>query len=91
MGINRKPLVLKAKNVNISDQELELLEVINLQGPCSSEKVHEQVNEKFDFLFVMRSLHALVEKGFLQRIIINNKQLYRTSRSYSYIKSFLNG
>lgn len=82
--------MLKAKNVNISDQELELLEIINLLGPCSSEKVHEQVNERFDFLFVMRSLHALVKKGFLQRVIINNKQLYRTSRSYSYIKNFLN-
>lgn len=82
--------MLKPKNVNISEQELELLEVIRLLGPSSSEKVHEQLNEKFDFLFVMRSLHALVEKGFLQRIIINNKQLYRTSRSYSYIKSFLN-
>ena len=90
MGLNRKPLVSKAKNVNISEQELELLEIINLQGPCNSEKVHELVNGKFDFLFVMRSLHALVEKGFLQRLIINKKQLYRTSRSYSYIKSFLN-
>lgn len=82
--------MLRTKNVNLSEQELELLEVISLLGPSSSENVHEQVNDKFDFLFVMRSLHALVEKGFLQRISINNKQLYRTSRSYSYIKNLLN-
>ena len=89
MGINRTTLVSRGRNVNISELELELLRVINNLGTCSSETVHETLNNKLDFLFVMRSLHALVEKGFLQRIIINNKQLYRISRSYSYIKSFL--
>ena len=78
------------KNVRISDKELELLEVINSVGPCSSDKVHESIGPKTDFLIVLRMLHALVEKGFLQRIIINQKQLYRTSRQYSYVKSFLN-
>ena len=77
-------------NVRISDKELELLQVINNLGPCSSDKVHESLEPKTDFLSVMRSLHTLVEKGFLQRIIINKRQLYRTSRNYSYIKSFLN-
>lgn len=76
-------------NVRISDKELELLEVINSVGPCSSEKVHEILDPKSEFLLVMRTLHGLVEKGFLQRIIINKKQLYRTSRQYSYVKSFL--
>lgn len=77
-------------NIRISENELELLEVINNLGPCTSEKVHESLVRKIEYLFVMRSLHALVSKGFLQRIIINKKQLYRTSRNYSYIKSFLN-
>ena len=76
-------------NVKISDKELELLEIINNLGPCSSEKVHEIVEPKTEFLIVMRTLHTLVEKGFLQRFIINKKQLYRTSRNYSYIRSFL--
>lgn len=76
-------------NVKISDKELELLEMINTIGPCSSEKVHEILEPKTEFLIVMRTLHRLVEKGFLQRLIINKKQLYRTSRNYSYIKSFL--
>jgi predicted transcriptional regulator len=77
-------------NVRISDKELELLETINSLGACSSERVHESVEPKIEYLIVMRMLHALVEKGFLQRIIINQKQLYRTSRNYAYIKSFLN-
>ena len=77
-------------NVRITDGELELLELINNLGPCTSEKVHESVDSKFEYLFIMRSLHRLVEKGFLQRIIINKKQVYRTSRNYSFIKSFLN-
>lgn len=76
-------------NVKISDKELELLELINNLGPCSSEKVHETLNSKTDYLIVMRALHALVEKGFLQRLIINKKQLYRTSRQYNYIRGFL--
>ena len=88
-GQNAIPHVAKGKNVNLSEQELELLKVINDLVPCSSEMVHEQTREKFPLLLVMRSLHALLEKGFLQRAIINNKQLYRTSRSYSLIKSFL--
>ncbi|MEX2233810.1 MAG: BlaI/MecI/CopY family transcriptional regulator [Cyclobacteriaceae bacterium] len=81
---------MSKNNVRISDKELEILEVINNLGACGSEKVHESVESKFEYLFVMRTLHILVEKGFLQRIIINKKQLYRTSRNYSYIKSFLN-
>ena len=76
--------------MRITDKELELLAVINNLGACSSEKVHEHMDAKADYLSVMRALHGLVEKGFLQRIIINKKQLYRTSRQYSYIKSFLN-
>lgn len=76
-------------NVRVTDQELELLELINNLGPCTSEKVHECVDPKFEYLFIMRSLHRLVEKGFLQRIIINKKQVYRTSRNYSFIKTFL--
>ena len=77
-------------NVRLSDQELQILETIDGLGPCSSEKVHENLDSKFEFLFVMRTLHTLVEKGLLQRIIINKKQLYKTSRNYSYIKGFLN-
>lgn len=77
-------------NIRISDQELQVLEVINDLGPCSSDKVFEKMPQKIEFLFVIRMLHGLVEKGFLQRIIINQKQLYRTSRQYSYVKSFLN-
>ena len=77
-------------NVRISDKELELLKVINNLGPCSSDMVYESMEQKIEFLLVMRALHRLVEKGFLQRIIINQKQLYKTSRNYSYVRSFLN-
>jgi len=81
--------VFKGRNLSISDKELELLELVNHLGPCTSDQVHESSEEKFEFLFVLRTLHKLVEKGVLQRVIINKKQLYRTSRNYSYIKSFL--
>jgi len=77
------------KNIRITDSELYLLEAVHTHGPCSSEKVHENLDPQPDYLIVIRTLHGLVEKGFLQRIIINKKQLYRTSRQYSYIKSFL--
>lgn len=89
--LKNKPQVSRQNNnVQISDKELELLEMINTVGPCNSEKVHESLSPQAEFLIVMRTLHRLVEKGFLQRIIINKKQLYRTSRQYSYVKSFLN-
>lgn len=77
--------------MRISGKELELLEVVNDIGPCSSEKVHETLDQKAEYLLVMRNLHALVEKGFLQRIAINNKLLYRTRRKYANIKTFLTG
>lgn len=88
-GKLERPVPRFKNNVKISDRELELLEIINTLGPCSSEKVHKTVETKTEFLTVMRTLHTLVEKGFLQRLIINKKQLYRTSRNYSYIRSFL--
>lgn len=81
----------KGRNLIISDKELELLELVNNLGPCTSDTVHEAMENKFEFLFVLRTLHTLVQKGVLERVIINRKQFYRTSRSYSYIKSFLNG
>lgn len=82
--------ISKKKNkVLVSDNELRLLEAIRQLGPCSSEKVHESLDPKVELLFVMRTLHNLVEKGFLQRIVINNKQLYRTARNYSYIRSYI--
>ncbi len=83
-------LARKRNKVLVSHKELELLEAISHLGPCSSEKLHETLDSKVELLFVMRSLHNLVEKGFLQRIVINNKQLYRTTRNYSYIKSYIN-
>ena len=78
----------KTKDVRISDEELHLLEAINNLGPSSSQKVHEYLDQKFDYLLVIRCLHRLVEKGFLQRLIINKTQLYKTSRNYSFIKSY---
>ena len=76
-------------NVRITGEELELLNVIDRLGPCTSDKVHEQLDNKSDYLMVMRALHGLAEKGFLQRMIINKKQLYKTSRHYNFVKSFL--
>ena len=89
VSTNRKTPVLKDRNFRISDKELELLELINNLGPCTSERVHESIDPKFEYLVVMRSMHNLVEKGFLQRVIINKKQLYKTSKNYSYIRSYL--
>lgn len=76
--------------VRITDKELELLQLINDLGPCTSEKVHEYADPTSEYLVVMRRLHGLVQKGFLRRIIINNKQLYRTSKNYGYLRGFLN-
>jgi hypothetical protein len=79
----------KAKDVRITDEELDLLEVINELGPSSSQRLHEYFDQKFEYLFLIRSLHRLVEKGFLRRLIINKTQLYKISRTYSDIKSYL--
>ena len=81
--------MIRNKNVSISEEEVRLLEVIDSYGPLSSQKVHEAIDQKFDYLFVMRCLHRLVEKGFLKRAIINKTQLYKTSRNYSALKSYL--
>lgn len=78
----------KSNNVSVSTLELELLEAIHQLGPCSSEDLYEHLCRKFELLFVMRSLHSLFGKGFLRRIVINHKQLYRTARNYAYIKGY---
>lgn len=79
----------KANKVWVSDHELRLLEAVNELGPCSSEKLQEHLHPKLELLYIMRNLHALVEKGFLQRIVINHKQLYRTARNFSFIKGYI--
>ena len=79
----------KKKEVRVSEEEVRLLEVINELGPTSSQRVHEYMGEKFDYLFLIRCLHRLVEKGFLRRQIVNKIQLYRTSRSYTDLRGYL--
>lgn len=79
----------RKKEVRISEEELQLLEVINELGPTSSERVHEYIDQRFDYLFLIRTLHRLVEKGLLRRQVINKTQLYKTSRNYSDLKSYL--
>lgn len=74
-------------DVRISDRELELLAMVNNLGPCTSEKVHENLNHKTEYLLVMRGLHKLVEKGFLQRVLIDKKPLYRIRKNYSRIRT----
>ena len=71
--------------MRISGTELELLEVVNKLGPCSSEKVHQTAEPDSEYLLVLRKLHMLVEKGFLQRIVINRQTLYRTPGNYNTI------
>lgn len=83
-------MILKNR-IRISEKELELLEVIHNLGPCSSEKVHETLDSKNEYLLVMRRLHILADKGFLQRIAVNKKLLYRTPRKYANIRTFLIG
>ena len=79
----------RKKEVRISEEELQLLEVINELGPTSSERVHDYIDQRFDYLFLIRSLHRLVEKGLLRRQVINKTQLYQTSRNYSDLKRYL--
>ena len=81
--------MFEGRNIQISEKERKLLDVIYNLGTCSSEKVFEALEEEPEYLVVMRTMHRLVEKGFLQRIIINQKRLYRTSRNYASIKSYL--
>jgi predicted transcriptional regulator len=76
-------------NVSISDWELSLLELIDGLGSSSSDRIHEAVTPKQEYLHIIRTLHGLVEKGLLERIIINKKQFYKTSRQYNVVKSFL--
>lgn len=80
-------MTLKNK-ICISETELELLELINKLGPCSTDKVHEALDRKPEYLLTMRNMHMLVENGFLQRVIINKKLLYRTPRKYRRIRAF---
>ena len=77
--------------LNISDDELQLLELVNKVGPCTSEEVHVMVDSGIELLLVMRRLHILVEKGFLQRITINSKLMYRTARNYGSVRNQLLG
>lgn len=76
-------------SVSILDDELKLLELIYNDGPCSSDQVHKMVGPHAQYLITMRRLHGLVEKGFLQRITINKKLLYRTARNYGKIRDIL--
>lgn len=70
----------------ISDKEFSILEVINNFGPCNPWQVKDLLPEKTDLLLTMRTMHNLVSKNLLERIVISGEKLYKTKENYPSIR-----
>lgn len=79
----------KHRIILVSPLQFLVLEAVHSNGPCSSVHVSHLLGEDADHLLVMRSLHHLVDRGFLRRITINNSTFYETSPNFGNIRSYL--
>ena len=82
--------VLKKKfRVTITNEELIILKVIHNIGPCNPSQVTDMLPVDKELLFVMRTMHYLVDKGFLERVEVNRARLYKTKPNFKNIHNYL--
>jgi Fe2+ or Zn2+ uptake regulation protein len=69
------------KPVKVSELQLSVLNVVYRLGPCSSEAVKDNLEEKVNLLAVMRALHQLLEMGVINRVTVNHRSFYEAKSS----------
>jgi hypothetical protein len=81
----------KARNyvIPIFHKEMSILETVYELGPCTSAQVKESLKGNHELLLVMRTLHNLVEKRLLERVVIDGQRLYRTRSNFKNIRTYL--
>lgn len=68
--------------IPVFEKEYMILEVIDSIGACTTVQVQEKLGNAPDLLTVMRSMHALVDRGLLERVTVNNQKLYQVKSNY---------
>jgi hypothetical protein len=77
-------------DMEITEKQFEILEVIHLLGPCSAEEVLRELNGS-DLLEIMRSLYDLTNKGLLLRPEVDEQVLYEVNGDYDTVRVQLFG
>lgn len=75
--------------ITISAGDFTLLEIVHRIGPCTTTQVCDNLKENGDLLRVMRSMHNLVDRGLLARVVVNRERLYKVKSNYKNIRSYL--
>jgi hypothetical protein len=68
--------------IPIFEREFTILETVSSIGPCTTAQVQEKLNDGTDLLQVMRKMHALVDRGLLERITIDRQSFYKVKSNY---------
>lgn len=82
-------MLIREKNrkltISIFEKDFAILETVYASGPCTAEKVHRLLDEKSDLLQIMRRMHILVDRGLLERIVLDKQRLYKVKSNYKTI------
>lgn len=70
---------MRRKEFILEKEEIEMIKIIEKIEPCTFEDVHSFWQER-PILSILRSMHIMLDKGFLRRINIGNKRVYYLKR-----------
>lgn len=76
----------KTRTIYVIEREAIILETINRLGPCSPFQVNDVVDTIPDLLTVMRIMHMLLDRGLLDRIVVDGQKLYKVKANYKNVK-----
>jgi hypothetical protein len=72
----------KLRTVSLTERESAILEIVNTRSHCSSSDVNDALPGNQELLLVMRAMHSMVERGLLERVVIDEKRVYRLRPNY---------
>lgn len=75
--------------IPVFNKEMSVLETVHKLGPCTSAQVKEELQGNHELLLVMRTLHGLLAKGLLERVVVDGERYYKTKSNFKTFRQYL--
>jgi hypothetical protein len=77
-----RAIIQKPGAISFTERESVILDIVKIYSHCNSSDVKAALPGNQELLLVMRTLHGMVEKGLLKRVVVNNRSVYRLNTHY---------
>ena len=75
--------------IPVFSKEMSVLETVHKLGPCTSSQVKDALQGNLELLMVMRTLHSLLAKGLLERVVVDGERFYKTKNNFKTFRQYL--